>query len=117
MKIFDAFGNIQSRRQFTSSFSAIILYTLHKLIQQGLLGFSSSLLLYTYLTGIRPDDGMEGMILELAHVQIAGEVNPLREVGEVGILGDVLFVGGGEELAAVVGVRGPHHANVGEHLH
>ncbi len=38
------------------------------------------------LTGVRPDDGVEGVILELSHVQITGEVDTLREVREIGIL-------------------------------
>ena len=56
------------------------------------------------------------MVLELANLNVPGEEDLFGEVGEVCVLGHRLLVGGGQELAAVVGVGGPHQPDVREHL-
>ena len=68
------------------------------------------------LTSIGPDDAGDGLVTELGHVELAGEEDVLAEVPEVPVLCHDVLVCARHEQAAVVGVAGPHHADVGEVL-
>ena len=60
---------------------------------------------------------MDAEVAQLGQVDLAGEVDLLRQVSEIRVLVVlVVLVGGRYELAAVVGVGRPHHPDVGEQL-